>query len=110
MAELVGELAHDEVFGQIVFETIEAAHLVEHGFAGGDGRAEREFHAFQQARDQHATQKLRVHPDRFQLRPEPPPRYGSIRTGHHAYTRVCKLRCESGQHVGTGVDVAIAHE
>ena len=82
------ELAEHEIFRQIVFHAREAADRLQHPAPGCESRANGEVHAFEHARDEHASPEIGVHPDRFETGPE-------TRPGTARYGQVATPRCES---------------
>ena len=75
---LVHELAHHEIFGEIGLQPFQSADGFEFGAAGGDGAADGEIHAVEQARGENACQKARVETEGLEARPEARPGGGAI--------------------------------
>ncbi len=105
-----GELAHDEIFGEVILENVEAADGVEGLAARGDGGSQREAHAFEHPGSEDAAHEFGVKADGFEQRPETAAGDGAIWAGGETERGVLKFGGESAQHVGGNADVAIGHD
>src|SRR5215469_1254112 len=106
---LRGELAHYEIFGEIVSELSESTDCRERLLAGRYGRADGELHAFDHARDQKSGQEIRVHAFGFELRPVAFSGDRAIGACGHGNARIAEFGCDGAEEAELDADVAIAH-
>ena len=110
MSGLSRELANDEIFGQVIFQPLESANRLQHAAPRSDRGTYREVHAFQQARNQRAAPKIRIHSGCFQTRPETRSRHSPVGAGRNAKLLILKFRSHGLEKRGVDADVAVAHD
>ena len=64
-----GEAAEHEVFGQVIFHSLNTAKRINGAAARNDGGANGEFGAFHHGGGEKTGMKIGVHADGFELRP-----------------------------------------